>query len=443
MTGVNFNGAESTLLGLIGFAMIATFMTLIMTRTLSAVAALILVPIVFGLIAGHSFDMAEMALNGVTALAPTAVTLVFAVLYFSIMTDAGLFDPLVRGAVRFAHGDPLKVALATATVATLVSLDGDGATTAIVTIGAFLPIYRRIGMNPLLLVVLLGSANSIVNMMPWGGPMARVASALNVPMLDIFLPLLPTIIAGIAGVFVIAFVMGSSERKRLGVVALETELTPSLFEREPGVERPKLFWFNLLFTLLLLGSAIAGFVPLPIAFMIGLAIVMIVNYPKPSMQRDRLAAHAPNALPIALLIFAAGVFTGILDGAGMVDAMGRSLLTLVPEQYGPYFGPLVALTSGPFTFVMSNDAYYFGIVPILAETAGHFGVEPAEVARASLLGQTLHALSPLIPAIYLVAGLMKVEVGELQRFALPFATLLFLFMVFVAIATGAVPLLAS
>jgi len=430
------------MLALVGFGMIATFMILIMTRALSATAALIIVPLAFGVLSGHGLDMAEMALDGLSNLAPTVMALVFAVLYFSVMTDAGLFDPLVRNAVRFAHGDPLKVSLATATVATLVSLDGDGAAAAIVTIGAFLPIYRRLGMNPLLLAVLLGSANSIVNMMPWGGPMARVASSLNVPILDIFVPLLPTMLAGIAGVFVFAWILGSLERKRLGVVALETDLSGSLFEREPGVERPRLFWINLALTLALFVCAIAGLVPLPLAFMIGLALALMINYPNIASQRDRIAAHATNALPIVLLIFSAGVFTGILEGTGMVDAMGRSLLALVPPEYGPYFGPLVALTSGPFTFVMSNDAYYFGIVPILAETAGHFGVAPVEVARASLLGQTVHSLSPLIAAIYLVAGLMKVEVGDLQRFALPFAIALYLLMIAVALATGAVPLLA-
>jgi CitMHS family citrate-Mg2+:H+ or citrate-Ca2+:H+ symporter len=291
--------------------------------------------------------------------------------------------------------------------------------------------------------VVLGSANSIINMAPWGGPMARVSSALNVPMMDIFIPLIPTILAGIAGVFVMAFFVGSLERKRLGVVALETDASAALFDREPGVERPQLFWINLLLTLTILGVAIAGFVPLPLAFMIGLAIAMMINYPRISMQRDRIAAHAGNALPIVLLIFAAGIFTGILEGTGMVDAMGRSLLALVPPEYGAYFGPLVALTSGPFTFVMSNDAYYFGIVPILSETASHFGVAPVEVARASLLGQNIHALSPLIAAIYLVSGLMKVEVGDMQRFALPFAVALNLFMIVVAIATGAVPLMAT
>jgi CitMHS family citrate-Mg2+:H+ or citrate-Ca2+:H+ symporter len=426
-------------LALIGFGMIAAFMTLIMTRVLSAVGALILVPIVFAVAAGHGLDLAPMALEGLSNLAPTAAALLFAVLYFSIMMDAGLFDPLVRSAVRFAHGDPQRVALATATVATVVSLDGDGASTAIVTIGAFLPIYRRLGMNPLILAVLLAMSNAIINMTPWGGPLARAASALNVPMLDVFVPLLPTMLAGIAGVFVIAWVIGARERKRLGIVKLDSDVAASLFERPSGVERPRLFWANLALTLALLASAIAGLLPLSLAFMIGLAIATAVNYPNPMTQRDRIGAHAANALPIVLLIFAAGVFTGILEGTGMIDAMGRSLLALMPPEYGPYFGPLVALTSGPFTFVMSNDAYYFGIVPILAETAGHFGVERVEVARAALLGQTIHFLSPLIAVLYLIAGLLNVEVGDLQRYGLPFALVLYLLMVAVAIATGAVP----
>jgi CitMHS family citrate-Mg2+:H+ or citrate-Ca2+:H+ symporter len=298
-------------------------------------------------------------------------------------------------------------------------------------------------MNPLILAVLLGSANAIVNLTPWGGPTARVASALQLNITDVFVPLIPAMIAGIAGVFAIAWVLGLLERKRLDVINIETDLAGSLFDREEGLVRPRLFWVNVALTFALLGCVIAQLMPLPIAFMIGLSLALVINYPRISMQRARISAHAGNVVPIVLLIFSAGVFTGILDGTGMVDAMARSLLALVPEEYGPYFGPIVALTSGPFTFVMSNDAYYFGIVPVLAETASHFGIAPVEIARASLLGQTIHSLSPLIAAIYLVAGLLKVEVGELQRFGLPFAILLYLVLVAVAIATGAVPLMST
>lgn len=427
-------------LALLGFGMIATFMVLIMARALSAVLALILVPIVFGLLAGHGQDLGGMAIEGMSNLAPTAAALVFAVLFFSLMTDAGLFDPLVRAAVRFAKGDPVRVTLSTTAVATLVSLDGDGATTAIVTIGAFLPIYRKLGMNPLILAVILGSANSIVNIMPWGGPTARVASALQVSPTDIFVPLLPAMAAGIIGTFFIAWFLGRRERARLGVQQIESD---SFGSRPPGVERPRMFWINLVLTLGVLVGAVLQLLPLPLLMMIGFAVAAVVNYPKIASQRDRITAHAANALPIALLIFAAGVFTGILSGAGMVDAMGRSLLTITPDALGPYLGPVIAVMSGPFTFIMSNDAYYFGIVPVISETAGHFGLSAVEVARASLLGQTVHALSPLIAAIYLVASLLKAEVGDMQRFGLPFAIALQFLMIAVALATGAIPFMAE
>ena len=430
-------------LALLGFGMIATFMVLIMGRALSAVLALILVPIVFGLLAGHGQDLGGMAIEGMSNLAPTAAALVFAVLFFSLMTDAGLFDPLVRAAVRFAKGDPVRVTLATTAVATLVSLDGDGATTAIVTIGAFLPIYRRLGMNPLILAVILGSANSIINIMPWGGPTARVASALQVSPTDVFVPLLPAMAAGLAGTFFIAWFLGRRERARLGVQQLEAESFGPLFDRSPGVERPRMFWINMILTLGVLAGAVLQLLPLPLLMMIGFAIAAVVNYPKIASQRDRITAHAANALPIVLLIFAAGVFTGILSGTGMVDAMGRSLLAITPDALGPYLGPVIAVMSGPFTFIMSNDAYYFGIVPVISETAGHFGLSAVEVARASLLGQTVHALSPLIAAIYLVASLLKVEVGDMQRFGLPFAIALQFLMIAVALATGAIPFVAS
>jgi len=151
-------------------------------------------------------------------------------------------------------------------------------------------------------------------------------------------------------------VLGLMERRRLGVASVETVVTDVLFEREPGVERPKLIWINLALTLAIFGCVIGQILPLPIAFMIGLALAMLINYPRLPEQRSRLTAHAPNVVPIVLLIFSAGVFTGILDGTGMVQAMGQSLLAVIPEEMGPYFGPIIALTSAPFTFVMSNDA---------------------------------------------------------------------------------------
>lgn len=435
------------MLMVLGYLMVATFMALIMTRRLSALAALILVPVAFGIAAGFGPELGPMAIDGLTKLAPTAALLLFAVLFFSVMMQAGLFAPLVDRLVAFAGDDPVRIVLASTAMATIVSLDGDGATTVLIVFGAFLPIYHRLQLNPMILGVVVGCANTVINLAPWGGPTGRASAAVGAEMSTIFVPLLPAMAAGVAATFAIAWHLGRSERARLATIApaslpvedaaepaVPVPTTEELDERRPSRLR---YTVNLALTLAVLASALLQLLPLALGFMIGLALALIVNF-RPEDQAQRLARHAENALPIVTLILAAGVFTGILSGTGMVKAMAEGLTALVPEEAGPFFGPIVAVLSIPLTFVLSNDAYYFGILPVLAETAAQHGVDPATVARASLLSQPTHALSPLVAALYLVTGLMRVDVGAYQRFALKWALLLTFIMIAVAALTGAI-----
>jgi citrate-Mg2+:H+ or citrate-Ca2+:H+ symporter, CitMHS family len=435
---------------LLGAGMILTFMILIMTRRLSAITALILVPILFGLLAGAGAGIGEMMIQGVTALTPTVLMLAFAVLYFGLMIDAGLFDPLVRFVLRSVGDDPVRVTIGTALLCTVVSLDGDGATTALVTISAMLPVYRRLGLNPLILALLLGLCSSVTNLIPWGGPTARAATALQIEPASLFLPMMPTMLAGIGFAVLVAWRMGVMERKRLGALTLqplalgpqpEAPVMAEEGDPRPHAEtrRPKLFLLNLGLTLALMAGLLLGLAPLPVLMMGAFAIALIVNYPSLKTQRERIAAHAENVINIVLLIFAAGAFTGILQGTGMVEAMAAALVAAIPPALGPYMAPITALVSMPLTFFMSNDAFYFGILPVIAETGGHYGVAPEAIARASLTALPIHAMSPLIAAIYLVCGLLKVDVGAAQRFSLKWAVLSCLVMLGAALASGAVP----
>jgi len=357
------------------------------------------------------------------------------------MIDAGLFDPLVSRVLRVVGDDPVRITLGTAAVALIVALDGDGATTALITITAFLPVYRRLGMNPLVLAVILGSANTVMNLFPWGGPSGRAAAALAIDPADVFLPLLPTIGAGVLGTLAIAWRLGSSEARRLTAgVALPPGAvgTPIAFERDAAALRPRLLWVNLLLTLAVLACAITHAAPLPLVFMGGFALALVINYPSLADQRARLKAHAENAMPIVLLILAAGLFTGVMTGTGMIDAMAKGAMVVVPEALGPWLGVVTAFLSIPFQFVLSNDAYYFGVVPVIAQTATHYGVAPEVIARASLLGLPVHGLSPLVAALYLVSSLLGCDVAAMQRFGLKWAALLSLVLIAAAAASGAI-----
>lgn len=423
----------------VGFGMVSVFMLLILTKRLSAIVALILVPVVFGLAIGIGPQMGEMIMDGVLKVTPTAMMLMFALLYFAVMFDAGLFEPAVKRIIRWVGDDPLRITLGTAALSTIISLDGDGATTVLVVVTSFLPVYLRLGMNPLILAVMLLLTNTVINIVPWGGPTARAASALHLDALEVFLGLIPTMLIGLTYAFAAAWWLGKRERKRLGWVAGQALVTGPAREREAKAShRPRLFWVNLALTLALVVAMGTGLGPLPVLMMVGLALALVINYPRLAEQRERIAAHSENVLNVVALILAAGAFTGILTGSGMVDGMSQALLDVVPESAGRYLGFITALVGVPFTFFMSNDAFFFGILPILGGAAAQYGVDPLHIARASVLGLPVHAMSPLVAAPYLLAGLLKRDLGELQRYCLGWALGSSVVLILAALATGAI-----
>src|SRR3954465_6260757 len=209
------------MLSILGFLMIIIFMILIMTKRLSAMIALIVIPAIFALIGGFGKEMGPMALEGIKSVAPTGIMILFAILFFGIMIDAGVFDPIISTILKVVKGDPVKIAIGTAVLALLISLDGDGTTTYMITISAMLPLYKRIGMKPLVLAGIAVSSSGVMNLLPWGGPTARVMTALNLEMSDVFTPVIPAMIGGALFVLFMAYCLGKKERKRIGVIEID------------------------------------------------------------------------------------------------------------------------------------------------------------------------------------------------------------------------------
>ncbi|ALD01541.1 CitMHS family transporter [Acinetobacter albensis] len=440
------------MLTLLGLGMILCFMYLIMTRRMSALVALTLIPVIFALIAyvlGFFFDslshielqnLGEMMLDGVKKLAPTGVMLLFAILYFAIMIDTGLFDPSVKWILRLVKGDPLKVTLGTITLTLIVSLDGDGSTTYMICVAAMLPLYKRLGMSPLVMACLMMLASGIMNLTPWGGPTARAASALHVDPSDVFVPMIIPMLCSIAWLYFIGYMYGRMERKRLGIIELDVSHGDNIqISSNPEANRAHLRWFNALLTICLMICLVKGVLPMSILFMIALAIALVVNYKDINMQKDLVAHHAGSALNVVGIIFAAGIFTGILAGTGMVDSMSKELVAIIPQSMGPFLAPITAVLSMPLTFFMSNDAFYYGVLPVLSEAALHYGITPVEMARASIVGQPVHLLSPLVPSTYLLCGLAGIDLGQHQKFAIKWAIITCLVMMFAAIICGVFP----
>src|SRR5450830_1010996 len=424
------------MLTLLSYAMIAYFMYLIMSKQLSPLVALLLVPVAFACLGGFAGGLGAMMFDGVKMLAPTGIMLTFAILYFCMMTDAGLFNPLVKLILKAVKGDPRKIVIGTAVLGLCVGLDGDGATTYIITTAALLPLYRRTGLRLQIMATVLLLTNGVMNILPWAGPFSRAASAMHVDISELFLGMLPIMIAGAAWVIFAAWYLGRLEYRRLGLIALnQAELLEGMAQVRLGDRR---FIFNALLTLGLISAMMLSLMPLPILFMLAFGLGLMVNFPSAKEQKAVIARHADNVMAVTLLIFAAGVFVGIMSGTGRIKAISASLTYVMPQWAGHFLSVITAFPIMPFTHVLTNDASYFGILPILAETASHYGIDAKEMAIASLIGQPMHLLSPLVASTYLLCGLLDLDYADNQRLSLKWTVGTAAVMLLAALALGSI-----
>ncbi len=431
------------MLAILGFATIVVFLLLIITKKLSVITALVVVPLAFGFLAGFTIqELADMILTGVKQVAPTGILLIFAVLYFSVMLDVGLFDPLVIFIIKYVKGDPLKVVMGTALLTMVVHLDGDGTATFMIVISAFLPLYKQLNMSRLVLAGIVALSVGPMHLVPWSGTSARAIATLNSDATHIFNPNIPAILAGIGWVLLVAYWLGKKERKRLGIIPLTYDHKSILTPEQATHRRPQLIWFNALMTILLIFILMKGWIPTPVLFIMASTLALLVNYPQPKDQQHILKSHGANIFLVSSMIFAAGVFSGILTGSQMISAMANSLVAMIPVEHANLLPVLTALTSMPASMLFTPDAYYFGVVPILSQAAQHYGLDALQIGRAALLGQMTvgFPLSPLTASTFLLVGLAEVDLGDHQKFIFKWAFGTTLVMTIVAVITGSITL---
>ena len=430
------------MLAIAGLITIGVLLAAILSQRVSALTALIAVPVLAALAIGSGKTTATFIVHGIQTVAPVAGMFIFAILYFGVMTDAGTLDPIIDRILQTVGSDPPRIVVGTAMLALLVHLDGSGAVTFLITIPVMRPLYDRLGMDRRVLACAASMAAG-VNFLPWTGPMIRASAALHIPVTEIFRPLLGVQAVGIVFVFATAWWLGKREARRLGTEqrveqAPQRKLDPAVL----ALRRPRLFWVNLTLTLFLI-AAMIGFRLDPVAvFMAGLVLALWLNYPNLKTQAERIDAHARAALMMAAILFAAGSFTGIMKESGMLDAMTKAAIHVVPPHIAPHLPFLLGMLSMPLSLVFDPDSFYFGVLPVLAGVASKFGIPGVRMAQAAVLGQmtTGFPISPLTPATFLIIGLAGIELRDHQKFSFLFLLAASVSMTLACLLLGVFPL---
>lgn len=418
---------NETMLALLGFATIIMIIVLLLKNVTVPALAFIGVSTVTAaiLVATGTFTVEEMGdfiSAGVEGVHSTAALFIFSVLFFGIMTDAGMFDRIINALMKRVGNNVVGVAMMTCIIAMIGHLDGGGASTFLITIPAMLPVYKRLKMRPTTLLLICVTAMGVMNLLPWGGPTMRSATVLGIDPNELWMQLLPMQVVGIVIALVTAFVWGNVEKKR-GAGAFSgngAEMEPveaageEAGKSESGdLARPKLFAFNIILTLIVIVCLIFLAVPSYYTFMIGCAVALFVNYPGAKLQNKIIKSHSGPALMMASTILAAGVFLGVLEESEIMVHMANVLASFIPHSMGRFLPLIIGILSVPLTLMFCTDSYFFGLLPVLIGIGDAFGVDPAHTAIAMVVCRNCATfISPVVPATFLGVGLAGVEIKD-------------------------------
>lgn len=432
------------MVAVVGFAMIICIVALLLKGKMSPIVVLTVIPAVAALILGHGpVEIADFIKEGVKTTTNNGILFIFSVIYFGVMSDTGMFDVIVNFLVKKAGNNVIAVTVATAIIATIAHLDGTTATTVLITIPALYPVYKAMKIDTKILLCLTGACMGVMNLLPWGGPVARAATVLSMDANDLWHILIPIQIVGLIFNIVVAVLLGMLAIKQGAGAGKgeKVEQDQKTKDEEIALRRPKLLFFNLALTIALIAVLSAGLVTSYVAFMIALSLALAVNYPNLKTQDKLVKKHAPAALIISATLFSAGAMVGIFDGTGMLTEMANAIMSIIPGFLGQFIHIIFGILALPLGLCIGTDAYFYGIQPLVMQVGETYGVASLSTALTMVIGKNLALMvSPLVPATYLAIGLTDVELKDHMKFSIPIYWGISIVMLVIGVILGIVPL---
>ena len=430
-------------LGIMGFVLMILMVALLLKGKTIPAVVFILLPIVVGFLVGFTpSEMAGYIKEGISGVSTTAILFIFAVMFFGIMSDAGVFDRIVGKVVGFVGDNLLLLMFATVLIAIIGHLDGSGATTLLITLPPLLPIYKKLNVRTVVLLGITCMTMGVMNIVPWGGPCGRTAAALEVGPNDIWKYCIPAQVFGIIMSLGMCVLFAKMEKKRGAGLSSGAAAASSAdaAKKVNEYDRPKLFWFNIVLILAVVLTLTLTKIPTHITFMIALAVGLMVNYPNQKDQQSRIKAHATDALTMAFTALASGALIGIMGKSPMLDAMTQMVLSFMPASMAPHSHILFAAVNSPLSMIIHGDALTYGIVPIINQIVSAYGIPAAAVGAAFLItyGPTIYIM-PMTAATYMGLGLADVELKDHIAFSLKWAILLATLQLIFVVAVGVIP----
>ena len=428
---------------ILGYITLALLVYLIMKGNFSPSIVFIGLSVILGLVVGYDLvTLNEYIKTGVISTASNAVMFAFAILFFTIMTEAGLFDPIVDFLMRTLGRSVFGIGVAAVLVSCIGHLDGSATTTALVTIPFFLPAFKRIGLQGKHLMLLAGLSMGVMNLMPWAGPLLRASVVTGIDPTILWRALLPAQIFGLIVVCGVGVYFGRLAKRSTGsadLVLAAKEETDEKKEKKPITWK---WYFNLALLIAAVVLLAKGTFVSYIVFQLSCVLAMVVNFRGSKAQNAVLHKAAGPAYYTIIILFSAGVFMGVL-GQGepsIISQMATALINILPPALARHLHIIMGAVSTPLGLVFASSAYDNSVLPLCVEVGARYGISAQSMAVCMAIGKNVSIIgSPVYPSTFLILGLCETELKDYLKFAFIPMWALGILMILFSVLVGTVP----
>lgn len=428
---------------LMAIVLILIVVATVITKKVPFNFVLLIVPIVCALLLGYSVEeTSTFVVEQLSSMMQSAgFMLLFAFLYFQMLTEAGVFDTIVT-AVTTKLGNKMNVIVImvlTTVIGGFSILTGNFTPAYLITFPILVPLYKKFDFDREAAFIIAQTAMSALCFIPWGIGMAYTASSAGLDANELAAASMPWGLCFIPAIILQWVYFGWKHKKRVGTfqAVAEVETAAEKKEENPNL-RPKLFWVNLfIFVIALAALGVFGVAPY-FVFIVATVVTAMINYPK--NFGEIFAKVGPMYLNILVMLIAINVYQAVFNNTGMVGAISDALMQFCPEFLLRYIHIILLLLCVVIIYVIPFQIFN-ALYPIFISIGAGFGIPAVAVIAPFVCNLSLATSStPTNSSTYTGCALTETDVQHYCKKAVPIQTVTNAIVVLTAVIFGVLQL---
>lgn len=429
-------------LNIMAIVMMAVVIAFILTKKIPMNFTLFLVPIVVALILGFKpADIGTMVVDQFnTTMKASGYMLIFGLLYFSMLTETGMFETIIGGITKVigSRMNVVVIMILTTVIAAIGMLTANISTCYLITFPIMMPLYKKYKFNRVYAFILAQTALAAMCFIPWGIGIALSAMMAGCDTVELAVASIPWALCFIPVIILQWVYFAYQHKKEVGTLGLpkdaQAEHETETQKQENANSRPGLFWINLLIFILVIVALAVFKIPAYFVFIIAACVTALIDYPK--NFADMWNKTGTMIFNIILMLLSISVYIAVFSKTGMVESFAELIVGIFPGGTAKYaFIVLLAVSVPVIRFVPYQ--LYNAMYPLLIFIGAQFGYTPIAVIAPYVCNLALATgVTPVNTSIYVAGPLLETDVDGIVKKGVPIMTITNILVIVLAIAVG-------